>query len=132
MFVYLVGGAYAQPGGSGGGNEVFYCTEPNCNKMFLSRCGGDKHIQREHQTNTRIYCKHGCGKSYVKHSDSLKHHERTCDQNPDAAHVGGVPQQQHRTAITDDRTNLIQSAHQSNFRLYRKALNTNQNIYEQL
>ena len=109
MFVYLVGGVYVHPCSSGGSNnKVLYCTDPNCDKLFLSIGGRDKHILRKHRGDTRLQCRHGCGKSYMKHSDSLRHHERTCDHNPDVVHVGrGVPQQHYRTASADHHMNLV-------------------------
>ena len=58
MLIYLVGAyAYVQPGPSvinNNNSEVFYCNE--CDKMFLSRGGRDKHIKRKHLSDNKIQC----------------------------------------------------------------------------
>ena len=86
----------------------------------------NRHIKRIHR-GERVHCKHGCGRSYVKKCDSLHHHERTCDSNPDAAHIGGGINQQHHdsTRPADKRMRQVNSLHGDNFRMYRKSLNSN-------
>ena len=139
MLVHLVGSyVYVQPSSSSGSvapNREYRCTEAGCDRKFLSRGGRDKHIKRVHRTNTRIPCRHGCGKSYVIYSESLQHHERTCNLNPNAAHIGtGVPQQHFRggAANVDQRMDRVHSSVQNNFCLYRRVLNMNRNIFEQV
>ena len=73
MLIYLVGVyAYVQPEASGGPSNgtLFYCNQ--CEKSFFSRCGRDKHIQRKHLTGNKEQCRHGCGRLFVRYSDSLK------------------------------------------------------------
>ena len=129
MFVFLVGGAFALPNGGAAGRQ-FTCNE--CDMTFGSRSGRDKHVKRIHRRD-RIACRHGCGKSYVKNCSSLHHHERTCDLNPDAARIGGgINQQHYRQHIQSQRMERIQTAHAGNFRLYRRSLNCDRNVYENL
>ena len=137
LFVYLIGGAFVQPcssaGASNRGEEVYYCTEEGCDKMFMSRQGRHKHVKRKHQENTRVSCRYGCGKSYLVSGSSLSLHERTCDMNNDSVAVGmGIPQQHYNPRTVNDRMELIRSSHSNNFRIYRKTLNTSRKIFDQL
>ena len=54
----------------------FPCSEPNCNKVFLSRSGRNRHIKDKHREK-RYSCKYNCGKLYSTPTPLL-HHERTC------------------------------------------------------
>ena len=122
------------------GSEMFFCSEAGCSKVFTSRGGRDKHVRRKHRLNSRIPCKHGCGKNYVDKTTSLRFHERTCDMNPDAQVGAGImPQQYNATSRTTTTTtssngnmNLIQTSHANNFRLYRKQIGAKSNIQEHL
>lgn len=132
MFTWMVGSAYVLPAAGGGGAAAassYQCKE--CGKTYLSRSGRDRHIQRVHR-NIRVMCTHGCGKSYVNQSDSLRHHERTCDENPNAAHIGAGINQQHYGHLANTRMEQVQSAHAGNVRLFRRSLNSDRNVYEQL
>ena len=95
------------------------------------RSGRDRHIKRIHRTD-RIPCRHGCGKTYIKRCDSLHHYERTCDINPAAASVGGGIHQQHHQHTANSKMELIKTAHTGNYRLFRRSLNSDRNVYEKL
>ena len=140
MLVYLVGGIFTAGRTGGGGREVFFCSEPSCDKLFLSRSGRDQHVKRKHRQHTRISCMHGCGNDYVERSDNLRFHERTCDRNPNGAgYVGtGISQQYYHNTSTTSSTrgsttmDLVQSSHAGNFRLYRRTLEAKSNMQAQL
>ena len=74
--------------------QAYKCTELGCESTFLSRSVMSKHVKRFHR-NDRVYCRHACGKTYVKQCNSLKHHERTCNMSPDTIRVGSGVNQQH-------------------------------------
>ena len=84
----------------------------------------------------KVACMHGCGKFYVKNCDSLRHHERTCDSNPNAARIGrGTPQQFYRRTGGQQmaqRMTQVETAHGGNFRLYRKSIDSNKNVIDKL
>ena len=63
-------------------DNMFECLEPGCNKRFMTVNGRRKHLKRVHLgiTNTRVSCKHGCGKTYTN-NQKAKLHERTCEKN---------------------------------------------------
>ena len=135
--VYFVGGIFSTNDREyESGHEFFTCHEPNCQKVFKSRSGRDKHARRTHQIHERKYCRHGCGKSYIIRSNHLNYHERTCDYNPDGAMIGrGISQQYFEEAGTSDectRMELIKSSHERNYRIYRSHLAEKSNIPERL
>ena len=108
---------------------VYHCNQftivTGFNSKFLTREGRHKHIKRIHR-NERVYCGHGFGRSYSNKSKSLKHHDRTCDDNPNAARVGaGVNQQHyHSTGREDHRMKQVRPVYDGNLRIYRKSLNS--------
>ena len=107
------------------------CQPPN---EFQSKRGYDLHKKRIHEA-IRISCGHGCGKLFVPNSNNLRHHERTCDRNPNAARIGaGVPQQFFRQQQIDEsqRMKKMRTAHGGNVCQYRKSIDSNQNIFDKL
>ena len=63
--------------------DLYACPEAGCNRTFMTFSGRQKHFKRVHQgvSNTRVSCKHGCGKTYAS-NQKAKLHERTCERNP--------------------------------------------------
>ena len=70
--------------GRGVNEDVYECQEPGCNRTFMSASGRRRHFQNHHQ-GIRKHYQYGCGKSYsaINNTNNLKHHERTCERNPD-------------------------------------------------
>ena len=110
---------------------VYTCSDATCSKEFNSKSGRDKHIKRIHRREL-VACKHGCGRTYVNRCPNLRHHEQTCDQNPDAARIGQGIRQQFHQATSDQTMRLVRTAHGDNFSIYRKSINSGNNIYGQL
>ena len=140
MLVYAIGSLFTTERTEGNANEVFFCSEPSCDKLFLSRSGRNRHVKTKHKQHAKILCRHGCGKDYMENNNCLRYHERTCDRNPNGAgYVGtGISQQYYEntptTSSSRDSTtmDLVQSSHAGNFRLYRRTLEAKTNIQAQL
>ena len=84
LLIFAVGTAFV-PSPHPTRDDLYKCQEPGCNRTFMTISGRQKHFKRVHQgvSNTRVSCKHGCGKSYsINSHNSLKLHERTCERNP--------------------------------------------------
>ena len=111
--------------------QVYQRTETGCDSIFLSKSAMYKRIKRKHRSE-RVHCRYRCGRSYVNQCDSLSH-ERTYDRNLDAARIGGGINQQHyhSRSQADQRMRQVNSLH-GDFRMYRKSLNFDVNIYEKL
>ena len=108
-------------------SKLFYCEI--CMKEFKSRSGRNKH-KKTHSYHEQYTCFYDCGRKYLKKERKIQH-ERTCELNP-AIRIGYGVHQQHYTATTNGEMKEMQTAHNGNYKLYRKEVQIKSHFKERL
>ena len=88
-----------------------------CKKGFKTLNSKNQHRRRQH--GEQYSCRFECGRIY-RQKRSQTYHERTCESNPTAAQVGHGVNQQYHVASSDGTMTEVRTAHNGNYKLFRK------------
>ena len=114
--------------------QTFVC--PDCNKVFASRSGRDRHKRTRHGQQEKVHCQFKCGKMFQIRSSSLQYHEKTCDNNPGIMVGHGIQHQYYVPRRQQNHTSktfyVKRTAHNDNYKLLRNEVNSTENIQERL